>query len=240
MTDYITVKEAAQTLGTSEEFIRRAVRSGILENERSDATRWAPYLIPRKAFDEWAARRVDDFVFQDIEGPSFNESERRLIDLGWLGGILDGEGHIGIVRQRWKKSWGDKQGFYVGAVPLVQVAMTDSVCVRKCFEIAGVGDFSTKRSNHAGRKKPVCVWRAASNDAARVLSIVIHFLIGKRRQAELVIRVCQLNYSYRHGLRGQGGGRRPEDTEEIEVIGDELFKLQGRRPFRFDSQNNGD
>lgn len=121
-------------------------------------------------------------------------------DLAWLAGFMDGEGAIGVTRMRDRKYHNDR---YLR--PHFQACNTDLRLVEEASRIV----FSvTKKKPWVGlthqqteTRKPA--WTIAIHTKT-VLSIllpaVIPYLVGKRRQAEIVLQVCKRRYKRSYEL----------------------------------------
>jgi hypothetical protein len=106
-------------------------------------------------------------------------------EIGWLAGIMDGEGSIGLYR---RKIPGYRDIFLVGLV----VANTKKIIVDKVFELVGVGDMRKRRS-HNPKHKDAYVWQVFSASTAKVLNGLCQHLVGKKEQCELASEAVQLS-----------------------------------------------
>lgn len=97
-----------------------------------------------------------------------------LVDLGWLAGILDGEGSFKIVRRR--------GGTFNVAIT---VGSIDFPMVERCRTITGVGRLTEAWKQ--GRKRKLHIWEACGYDAIAVALLVEPHLVVKARQAQLVV-----------------------------------------------------
>jgi hypothetical protein len=148
-------------------------------------------------------------------------TKERCVGIGWLAGIIDGEGHIGIHQ---KVTRGKSRDWY-GYTPVVVVAMhSQSVC--DCaLAISGVG--KVKLLSPAGKRYRFdhWHWRCRSADAVSVLQSVRPFLVEKAEQADLVLEAARLNGRY--NAERDGRARPPEFTERLREIANRLFALHG-------------
>ncbi len=108
-------------------------------------------------------------------------------ELGWLAGIIDGEGSLMFHKVKEKRT---KQGFSWTA--RLQVANTDMKIINKARELCG-------NSGHV-KTNPVCDFRpttvyafsTSSNVMRYILPKIINMLVSKRRQAELLLEALKL------------------------------------------------
>jgi hypothetical protein len=100
------------------------------------------------------------------------------LDRGYLAGILDGEGHIGLTR-RLRKSTGT---YNYGA--RVIIALTSKV-IYDLRALVNVGSISfVKRKNP--KHKPVYYWTINPNGCRVLLPLLTNLLRVKREQAKLL------------------------------------------------------
>jgi len=100
----------------------------------------------------------------------------KLADIGYVAGIIDGEGWIGLSSPN--RKWGRQ-------IPQICVSMADEDVVRKLKAITGVGNV-TIRPPQKGREhhKTIYRWTVYKGaDAAGVL-MTIWPLLGERRRAK--------------------------------------------------------
>lgn len=97
------------------------------------------------------------------------------LELGWLVGIIEGEGYIGIVRPKDRKT----HRFYIS------VEMTDEDVVRRLHSITGKGNVNRwERPNHP-EWKPSWIWKVQSKKDVVDLLKLIHPHMGERRTARI-------------------------------------------------------
>lgn len=85
----------------------------------------------------------------------------RQVELGWLAGIVDGEGHI------------SRNG--------IQVTSTDPDILRRCHEVAGGGVIKANKSDARENRKPSWYWRLGWRaGAAEVLSDLLPLLCSRK------------------------------------------------------------
>ncbi len=95
-------------------------------------------------------------------------------DRGWLSGILEGEGYVGVVHQH----------------GTIRVAMTDGDVIRRAYDVSGVG-----RVNELPRRAPhhkiVFTWSVVRHASIPDVLLAMAPLLGERRriQAAAVLRL---------------------------------------------------
>lgn len=100
------------------------------------------------------------------------------LEIGWIAGILDGEGYIGLH--------GGK--YYC---PLVGVANTNIHIIAKLCSLTGIVHVSKHQPK--GNRKLLYNWEvSAVRDVILLLSKVSPHLIGKKYQAEILLEYCLL------------------------------------------------
>ncbi len=101
---------------------------------------------------------------------------------GYLAGIIDGEGSIGIARKKSKRSVG---GYTYNIT--VSVVNTDRPLIDWLLHTTGVGHVSDHMDERAGYK-PAWIWSVWSREAERLLIRVLDFLVVKRSRADLALQ----------------------------------------------------
>jgi hypothetical protein len=99
------------------------------------------------------------------------------LDRGWLAGLIEGEGHIGLRAAR-------------GGRPALTVAMVDEDVVRRCQEVTGVGTIHHKPAQSAERQD-VWVWRVSAVRTVASVLTAIAPLMGARRRARVEVALSQ-------------------------------------------------
>jgi hypothetical protein len=99
-------------------------------------------------------------------------------DCGWLAGILEGEGYIGVVHQR----------------GIIRVAMTDGDVIRHAYEVSGVGTVN-ELPRRAPHHKTVFTWSVGRHPNVPDVLLAITPLLGERRriQAAAVLRLQDMD-----------------------------------------------
>lgn len=102
-------------------------------------------------------------------------------DLAYTGGIIDGEGCIGIKKAKSKYS---KRGYYLELQ--VQVVNTDEWLVRWLF--SKYGGCVCRRKAKKVNWKDSWEWKVQTNQALKFLLLILPYVRMKRAQAELAIK----------------------------------------------------
>jgi hypothetical protein len=100
-------------------------------------------------------------------------------DRGWLAGILEGEGYLGVVRRR----------------GTIRVAMTDGDVVRHAYEVSGVGTVN-KLPLRAPHHKTVFTWSVGRYANVSAVLFAMAPRLGERRrvQAAAVLRRHDMDF----------------------------------------------
>lgn len=101
--------------------------------------------------------------------------------LGWIAGIVDGEGHIGMA-SRYRK----RDNSYWMSVKL-EITSTTPVMQETLYELIGTGNLRNRKRYNVKHKDAVefYVWRVESIYA--ILSVIAPLLVVKKQQAELAL-----------------------------------------------------
>jgi len=106
---------------------------------------------------------------------------------GWVAGIIDGEGSIGIYRARGGK------GHYPTDQLYLRVDMTHSETIERLKVMTKTGAIiRLKPSTSSLGKKPMYRWYARDISAAAVLRRCLPYMCTKREQAEVAINYADL------------------------------------------------
>jgi hypothetical protein len=140
-------------------------------------------------------------------------------DLGWLAGILDGEGHFGISQKRTRDSlprW---------FKPVISLRITAEEPCRKARAVTGRGTVRLlgKRTSTG---KEVWEWQVTCLNAIAVCKAVVAHLAVKQGQADIIIRLGKL-MAARTGSRNRPLSE--EETAQRIAFKDELQRLNDRR-----------
>lgn len=98
--------------------------------------------------------------------------------LGYIGGILDGEGSICLVKR--------KDG---RLTPEVKVTMTDMTCIYSLQSVTQVGTVHSAEDNRKEHYKRTHIWAVRSSlDIHLLLRAVLPYLLVKHKQACLMLK----------------------------------------------------
>lgn len=106
-------------------------------------------------------------------------------EAAWLAGFIDGEGSIMVICSR-RKGPKCPHPFYDG---VVAACNTDKRLISRCIEIAGGFSVTLKKNAENPKWKNAYHWRVKGSNVVTVLNRIMPFLVSKRRQAELVLRL---------------------------------------------------
>jgi hypothetical protein len=129
--------------------------------------------------------------------------------IGWLAGIIDGEGHISI-----SPNGGSQHCIFLG------ITNTDKSIIDKVSEITGHGYIKRKRTREEW--KDTYQWLITARQARFVLSSVLPYLVGKRERAELAIDL-QTRIENHKGNRGRLGITEEEFNIREDYRNDMIF-----------------
>src|SRR3990167_2233372 len=142
-------------------------------------------------------------------------------ELGWLAGMLEGDGHIGIRYNR-VGTKNPKRYFLTN----IEFTNTDKAIIEKVYDIClKLGTKMHVKTNKelkgkAHRRKVVyCARTHRMSGVEPVLEGLLHYLVGeKRERAYLILRFIKLRKA-QHDLRTKGTGAViPYTKEEIEIV----------------------
>lgn len=121
------------------------------------------------------------------------------IDLAWMAGLLEGEGHFG----KWSKT--TKNGLYTYPVYRIGCNLTDLDVLQRLHQLAGVGRLSGQQTPQKPQHSPF--WRWMVNKKADVYALCVALLpyMGERRSARLREIIASYesrpSKAWRHGTR---------------------------------------
>ena len=101
--------------------------------------------------------------------------------LGWIAGILDGEGCISLCHFTGRDSY---------FIPQVTVTNTSEFMIDTFANLVGLGKVNTYKSKNPNHSK---IWRWSLRDAVGICEFLIQifpYLVAKRRRAALMVRFC--------------------------------------------------
>lgn len=109
-------------------------------------------------------------------------------ELGYLAGIIDGEGSIGIKKHDRKRPNGESYrifAFVIGA------GNTDKALIDWVYAKTRVGYISPQ--NRPYPWNVLYQWRAQGNDATKILRMILPYLLCKKTRAELALMFQKTN-----------------------------------------------
>lgn len=132
----------------------------------------------------------------------------------YLAGIIDGEGSIGLTRNRKNKS--GRIVYYI----FVTVGMTalEIPCLLK--EIFGGSYYIRKKYSYSPNKKPLGMWSISCLKAENVIKCLLPYLRVKRPQAELALEYRKEMEKHRF--------KRKKNFDRLEEFGRKMKKLNKR------------
>jgi len=99
--------------------------------------------------------------------------------IGYLAGIIDGEGSFTITKAR----------SYFNVT--LSVANTDLRILERCREITGLGSIRRQPDRRGKQHRPLYVWFVtARKELCALLPLLIPVLVSKKEQAEVVLEYC--------------------------------------------------
>lgn len=128
----------------------------------------------------------DLYAYENGAFQRFVVGDWRPSDLGWLAGILDGEGSFAIVRRRaGKRNGGGRVQLRDHYTVQITVGSIDAAIVERCHAITAVGRLTSRNMKH--RLRRLHIWTAAGWDARAVSLIAYDYLVAKQNQAEMML-----------------------------------------------------
>jgi len=140
-------------------------------------------------------------------------------DRGWLIGLLDGEGWIGLLKMKDSKS---KLGFRLK--PIISVANANRELIEKAQKI--LGGYIEPVNPHL----PTVTWEVTLVDTRKIKDFLeenLQYIIAHKRRAELLLEFCK---SRLNKPRGKGHGSQ-YSKRELEIR-KEFEKLMKRRHWK--------
>lgn len=119
------------------------------------------------------------------------------IELGWLAGIIDGEGCLHIRRERPKVVDGGQRSATYAFV--IKVTMCHRETIERIKDLVGVGHIN-QTTNASGRVHNAWSWVAMSHEAKKVLDQIAPFLFTKQGEARVALEFMALPTG-RHGQK---------------------------------------
>ncbi len=145
--------------------------------------------------------------------------------LAYLAGIVDGEGYIGIKRTKWTPQKEKQNGIKSDRfTERIQIRMTDESAIRLFRDTLG-GNYHKELPKEHSKLSLYC-YSASDKRACEVLQKLLPFMLVKKRDAELVLKLRELKnkpHSYGNGK----GKMTKEDIKERYDLWLALKKLHG-------------
>lgn len=138
-------------------------------------------------------------------------------DIAWAAGFIEGEGWIGI-RKDPLRSW---------AMGTLQVVNTNKALLEKLQALWGGPLY---RADRQFSKRKTWSWVVCNKAAERVLRDILPYLVGKRRQAEILLALRdQINarggLHWRKGKKGPPRKLTEAEQEQRRLWGEEVKRL---------------
>lgn len=109
-----------------------------------------------------------------------NFQQQNQLEIGWIAGIIDGEGYLGIAELR-------EQGNVRWSGPRISVSSTTACMQKRLAQAFGSGTICLKdKSSYKNQKDVYCWDLASSKECAAFLTVIEPVLIVKKEQAQLV------------------------------------------------------
>lgn len=145
-------------------------------------------------------------------------------EIGWLAGIVDGEGYIGMIACYDKRRSGSVQ-----IDVQMHICNTDEAIILKCQEIIrkiGVNPYIRASKGHTNVKKDVFKIQIKHMRKLKiVLDVLLPYLVGnKQERAKLIIKFIELRMENPGMRKTEGIGRErsgrifPYTDEELELF----------------------
>ena len=105
---------------------------------------------------------------------------------GWIAGIIDGEGYVGLCISR---SLNRPRAYYK---PRVSVRMTDMHTIETLVALTGLGHIRLSSSQGSG-SKAIWDWKLSSRpDIIQLLGFVVTYMVTKKPQATTLLGYCYI------------------------------------------------
>jgi hypothetical protein len=165
-----------------------------------------------------------------------NQQERLL---WWFGGIIDGEGCITINHHRLHKN---SQRETLLFSPIIAIVNTNKIIIDTCQEVLrqnNIAHFVGYKESPKGKHHWKPKWEIRIIGLKRVskaLSILSPYIIGKREEARLVKRFCDIRLNKERIKSSYGTMVYPPYNEESFEIIYEVAKIHNRNPQRLHAE----
>jgi DNA modification methylase len=158
-------------------------------------------------------------------GPIAKETDR-----AWMAALVDGEGCIGIAKDRGRSNGGTGE-CQPGYSVYLSIGNNDRELLDRCVEITGFGSVGVKdRPSVDARgvksRRTYFGWWISSNQAVAVIRDIYPYLIAKRRQATLAFN---LDVSNKAGRSLRGNGPLPASEQEKRALLKDLCNACNQR-----------
>lgn len=97
-------------------------------------------------------------------------------ELGWVAGILEGEGCFSAYKNKWKEKT------YLHAK--IEVQSADRDVIDRIYEYTKLGTIGGPYKTRSAKHSPMHSWRVQGDDAKTLMRVVFD-LMGKRRQEKI-------------------------------------------------------
>lgn len=111
-----------------------------------------------------------------------NEAQQELIDIGWIAGIIDGEGHLGIAK---------RYHYYVTHIGINNTTKDTIDRVISIYKKWGVGHCVVARSRGGNRRDDWEVVVESMPRVLRLIEVVGKHLVGKRLHVEIILKFIE-------------------------------------------------
>lgn len=147
-------------------------------------------------------------------------------DLAWAAGVMDSDGSVMIRISRFKNKNSTLYAFH----PSVVVGTTTPVISVKLKGMFGIGQIENRKHSNPNAKSYRNWWVSNYADCKYVLESLLPFLVLKRKQAELVIELCEV------GMSKVGQAFTNEQKLKIKDIYERLIETKTNNGFRVKSK----
>lgn len=159
----------------------------------------------------WAGGRLESGSFGDEpDGVRFlNFPQMNDIEIGWLAGIIDGEGSVSLDPRNDSR------------YPRISVPSTDMAILEKCKRITKVGSITPRHSRRSPKHSPTWQWRiSGSRQVVEVLKQIQEHLACPKKKARAQFLILHLN-----DLCKIGGNYSPAELKKRAELQRAFFQL---------------
>ena len=141
------------------------------------------------------------------------------IDIAYCAGLIDGEGYIGIKRDR---GYACQERKTPGYHARIQVRMVDEPAIQ--FLAESFGGTYYREKPHANKGRPLYCWQASDKNAEQTLRALLPYLKVKRRSAEAVLELRALQADGRsHRTKVTGTRAFPNKYGTVRIVESKCF-----------------